>query len=157
MTTSGFITEQAPRDHLPLYLRGGSIIPHQQSAMNTVLSRKKPFYLYIALDKQGKARGDLFWDDGESIDTYETSKYNYFIFNYDSQSLTIEPWTYKYPDMSNKLEDISIFGVTKSPTRILWNEQELSKDKWSFDTNTKVLKMTTLTLDLSETHKFVFL
>jgi hypothetical protein len=59
--------------------------------------------------------------------------------------------------MNNKLEDISIFGATKSPTRIVWNEQELSKDKWSFDANTNILKMTTLTLDLSETHEFVFL
>ena len=104
-----------------------------------------------------KHNGDLFWDDGESIDTYETFNYNYFIFNYDSQRLTIEPWTYKYPEMNNKLEDISIFGMTKSPTKIDWNGQDLSKDKWTFDTNTKVLNMTTLNLDLSKSHKFVFL
>ncbi|CAF4158178.1 unnamed protein product [Rotaria sp. Silwood2] len=154
--TLGTITDQAPRDYLPLYLRGGSIIPHQQSAMNTVLSRRKPFYLYIALDKNQRAQGDLFWDDGESINTYETSHYNYFIFNYDAQRLTIEPWTFKYPDMDNKLEEISIFGMTKQPTRIILNGQDLSRDKWTFDTNTNVLKMLTLAINLSKTHKFIF-
>ncbi|CAF5186285.1 unnamed protein product, partial [Rotaria magnacalcarata] len=63
-------TVAAPYDFLPLFLRGGSIIPHQQSAMNTVESRKKPLYLIVALDKNQQATGELFWDDGESIDTY---------------------------------------------------------------------------------------
>ncbi|CAF1394494.1 unnamed protein product [Rotaria sordida] len=155
--TLGEITVQAPRDYLPLYLRGGSILPHQQSGMNTVLARKKLFYLYVALDKQQKAQGDLYWDDGESINTYQRLDYNYFRFNYDAQHLILEPWTYKYPEMNNKLEEISIFGVIKQPTTILWNRQELSKDKWTFDTNTKVLKMKTLALDLSQIHRFVFL
>src|SRR5262249_34715677 len=78
--TNGSITVSAPLDFIPLYLRGGAIIPHQQSAMNTVESRKKPMYLIIALDQKQSASGDLFWDDGESIDTYERSVYNYFIF-----------------------------------------------------------------------------
>ena len=85
--TPGNINVPALRDYLPLYLRGGSILPHQRSAMNTVLSRQNSFYLYVALDAQGNARGDLFWDDGESIDTYETLYYNYFIFNYRAQRL----------------------------------------------------------------------
>ncbi|CAM4768266.1 unnamed protein product [Rotaria magnacalcarata] len=157
IATRGSIVVSAPRNYLPLYLRGGSIIPHQQSAMNTVLSRKKPFYLYVALDDRQKAEGDLFWDDGESINTYETSHYNYFIFNYDSQRLTIEPWTYKYPDMNNKLEEISIFGVTKQPTRIIWNGQDLPSSKWTSDITLNILRMNALALDLSKTHKFIFL
>ncbi|CAF4144535.1 unnamed protein product, partial [Rotaria sordida] len=154
--TLGSITVQAARDHLPLYLRGGSIIPHQHSAMNTVLSRQKSFYLYIALDKNERAQGDMFWDDGESINTYETSHYNYFIFNYDSKRLTIEPWTFKYPEMDNRLDEISIYGIIQQPIRIIWNGQTLAGDKWTFDTNTNVLNIQKLDLNLSKTHKFVF-
>jgi len=126
-TTYDYITVPAPLDFIPLYLRGGAIIPHQHSAMNTVASRKKPLFLIVALDKDQYASGDLFWDDGESIDTYERFIYNYFIFNYELQCLTIEPWTYKYPQMGNeiKFEDIKIFGMNKEPKRILWNGQEL--------------------------------
>ncbi|CAF0846134.1 unnamed protein product [Adineta steineri] len=156
ITTLGNITVPAARNYLPLYLRGGSILPHQHEAMNTVLSRKNSFYLYVALDNQQRAQGDLYWDDGESINTYETSHYNYFIFNYDAQRLTIEPWAYKFPDMTNKLDEVSIYGTTQ-PTKIVWNGQDLATNKWTFDANTKVLTMKTLALDLSKTHKFVFL
>ncbi len=154
---SGFIIEQAPRNHIPLYLRGGSIIPHQKSAMNTVLSREKSFYLYIALNKEQKAKGNLFWDDGESIDTYQTMNFNYFIFNYDSNSLIIEPITYKYLLLKNKLDNILIFGRINQPTKIIWNKKDLSNDIWFYDNKTKVLNITTLNLDLSQTHTFIFL
>jgi alpha-glucosidase (family GH31 glycosyl hydrolase) len=159
-TTVGQITVSAPLDFTPLYLRGGAIIPHQESAMNTVASRKKPLYLIIALDKKQSAYGDLFWDDGESIDTYERSVYNYFIFNYNSNRLTLEPWTYKYPQMGNeiKLDEIKIFGIDKQPTRVVWNGQDLTPtSKWTFDATKKILYMTTLTLNVAKTHKFVFL
>ncbi|CAF0867380.1 unnamed protein product [Adineta ricciae] len=155
ITTLGTVNVPAARDFIPLYLRGGSIIPHQLSAMNTVLARRNSFYLCVTLDSNEHAEGDLFWDDGESINTYETSHYNYFIFNYDAQRLTIEPWTFKYPDMTNKLDEISIFGLSKKPSKIVWNGQDLATSKWTFDTNTNVLKMTKLALDLSKTHRFV--
>jgi len=67
--------------------------------------------LLIALDNNYHARGDLFWDDGESIDTYERNHYNYFIFSYDNQRLIIEPWTYKYPT-TLRLNEIKIYRKT---------------------------------------------
>ena len=155
----GLISVLAPRDYLPLFLRGGSIIPHQQSAMNTVQAREKPLYLSIALDQQDKAHGDLFWDDGESIDTYQTSSYNYFVFHYENQRLMIEPWTYRYPAMADRLkwEEIVIFGVTKRPCRIVWNDRDLFNDQWLFDGILSIVKMQTLALDLSKTHNFRFI
>ncbi|CAF2051540.1 unnamed protein product [Rotaria magnacalcarata] len=159
-TTLGAITVPAPLDFIPLFLRGGSIIPHQYSALNTVASRKKPMYLIVALDNKQKATGDLFWDDGESIDTYERSIYNYFIFNCDSSRLTIDPWTYNYSEMGNeiKLEEIKIFGINKQPTGITWNGQNLTPmTKWTFDANKNILIMKDLALDFSKTHKFIFL
>jgi alpha-glucosidase (family GH31 glycosyl hydrolase) len=160
MRTLGHITVPAPFDFIPLYLRGGAIIPHQQSAMNTVASRMKPLYLIAALDTNQYAEGYLFWDDGESIDTYQKGAFNYFAFHYKSERLTIEPWTYNYPNMGNdiKLEDIKIFGMNKAPTKILWNGQELTPTRqWSFDTTKNILSMKELALNMPKTHKFVFL
>ncbi len=79
-TTLGGITVSAPFAFIQLYLHGETIIiPHQQSAMNTVASSKKPLYLIIIMDEKQSAHGDLFGNDGESIDTYERLGYNYFI------------------------------------------------------------------------------
>ncbi|CAF0869288.1 unnamed protein product [Adineta steineri] len=157
--TLGQLTVPAPLDFIPLYLRGGAIIPHQQSAMNTVASRKKPLFLIVALDKNQYAEGNLFFDDGESIDTYERSVYNYFIFNYNSQRLTIEPWTYNYPQMGNdiKLEDITIYGMDKAPTKVMWNGQDLiMSTQWTFDSTKNILRMTKLELNVAKIHKFNF-
>lgn len=154
--TRGATTVSAPLDFIPLFLRGGSIIPHQQPDKNTVASRSKPMYLIVALDAQQTAEGTLFWDDGESIDTYETSKYNYISFYYSSSRLTIEPWTFKYPDMDKSivLDEIKIFGLNKQPTRIVRNGQELtSNTQWTFDSDNKVLYLKNLSLRFSDTHK----
>lgn len=34
----------------------------------------------VALSSGGQAWGDLFWDDGESLDTYETRNYCHVTF-----------------------------------------------------------------------------
>lgn len=45
------------------------------------VSSGQPLRLISALSDDGSASGDLFWDDGESIDTYETDQYSYIVFN----------------------------------------------------------------------------
>lgn len=49
-------------------------------ALTTATSRKNPFFLTVALSAGGQAWGDLFWDDGDSLDTFETGNYSYIVF-----------------------------------------------------------------------------
>lgn len=58
----------APTDHIPIQVRGGYIIPMQEPGMTTEASRKNPFSLLVALDETGSASGDVYLDDGESLD-----------------------------------------------------------------------------------------
>uniref|UniRef100_A0A915AIC5 P-type domain-containing protein n=1 Tax=Parascaris univalens TaxID=6257 RepID=A0A915AIC5_PARUN len=51
---------------LPVFIRGGCIIPRQAPEMTTIASRKNPLELVIALNDSAEASGTLFWDDGES-------------------------------------------------------------------------------------------
>lgn len=152
-------TVSAPYDFIPLFLRGGAIIPHQHSALNTVASRKKPLYLIVAPNKDNYASGELFWDDGESIDVYNRKLYNQFSFVYQLDRLIIEPWVYNYAQMGAeiKFESIKIFGMNKSPTKVVWNGQTLRPvDQWNFEPAGNVLEMTNLALNVSKTHKIVF-
>lgn len=48
--------------------------------MTTTASRGNPFFLTVALSAGGWARGDLFWDDGDGLDTFEMENYCYIIF-----------------------------------------------------------------------------
>lgn len=62
------VTIDAPLGHIPVYLRGGSVVPVQEPAMTTAESRKNPWGLIVALDKDGTAEGELYLDDGESLE-----------------------------------------------------------------------------------------
>lgn len=45
------------------------------------VSSGQPLHLVSALSDDGSACGDLFWDDGESVGTYESSQYAYIVFS----------------------------------------------------------------------------
>ncbi|KAM6932993.1 sucrase-isomaltase, intestinal [Xenentodon cancila] len=66
---------QTPLTHINLHIRGGYILPWQKPERNTVLSRKNPLGLIVALSDNGTAEGSLFWDDGEGIDTVARGQY----------------------------------------------------------------------------------
>ena len=53
---------------IPVYLRGGSMIPRKERARrSTAQMTADPFTLWIALDDSGSAQGDLYVDDGHSF------------------------------------------------------------------------------------------
>lgn len=45
------------------------------------VSSGQPLHLVSALSDDGSASGDVFWDDGESMDTYENNQFAYVLFN----------------------------------------------------------------------------
>uniref|UniRef100_A0A8C3HYM0 Maltase n=1 Tax=Chrysemys picta bellii TaxID=8478 RepID=A0A8C3HYM0_CHRPI len=71
----------APLEHINLHIRGGYIIPWQDPANNTFYSRQNSMGLTVALDDNGSAQGQLYWDDGNSIDAYEQGAYLLETFN----------------------------------------------------------------------------
>jgi alpha-glucosidase len=62
------VTIDAPLGHIPVYVRGGSVLPIQEPGMTTAESRKNPWGLIVALDRDGCAAGSLYLDDGESLE-----------------------------------------------------------------------------------------
>lgn len=61
-------------DEIPVHIRGGSIVPMRvEGAYTTTELRTKDFELLIAPDKDGRASGRLYLDDGDSVDLNETS------------------------------------------------------------------------------------
>ena len=53
---------------VPLFVRGGSILPTQAPGLTTTASRLNDMKLNVFLDEEGLATGDLYLDDGESIE-----------------------------------------------------------------------------------------
>ena len=61
-------TLDCPIDCIPLHLRGGSVLAAQKAEVTTKASRRNNFELIVVLDENESARGELFWDDGETKD-----------------------------------------------------------------------------------------
>lgn len=79
--------DDVPFDAIPVHIRGGSIIPARvSSGMTTTEVRTQDFELLIALDEEGKAKGSLYLDDGESIEQEGTSEIE---FEYDGSTLWV--------------------------------------------------------------------
>lgn len=67
-------------------VRGGRVLATQQPEVTTVLTRRHPFRLLVALDADQRAAGDLYWDDGETVDPILVGDYNYVKFTFDGVS-----------------------------------------------------------------------
>ncbi|XP_015428145.1 PREDICTED: LOW QUALITY PROTEIN: putative maltase-glucoamylase-like protein FLJ16351 [Myotis davidii] len=104
---------EAPLDHINLHIRGGYILPWQEVAMNTHSSRQLFMGLIVALDDNGKAEGQMFWDDGQSIVSYFKLLYLVARYSVIENILQIQTMHNKYLNDSNQLKVgyIKIWGI----------------------------------------------
>ncbi|XP_036440892.1 maltase-glucoamylase, intestinal isoform X2 [Colossoma macropomum] len=83
-----FVNMPTPLNKINLHVRGGHILPWQKPENNTFYSRQNPLGLIVALGDDGTARGSLFWDDGEGIDTDKSGQYLLLSFSVFKNTLT---------------------------------------------------------------------
>ncbi|CAM4799813.1 unnamed protein product [Rotaria magnacalcarata] len=119
-----FADLDAPLEKINIHMRGGFIIPMQIPGDNLMLGRGNSFTLLIAQSTLGNATGNLFWDDGDSMDSIETSTYNYFEFSLVSNTLTINATVANYKNSPMRLDLVRVFGVSKPVTNVTVNEKD---------------------------------
>ncbi|KAH0542641.1 hypothetical protein FGG08_002964 [Glutinoglossum americanum] len=129
------MTIDAPLGHIPIYIRGGSVLPLQEPAMTTTQARKNPWGILAALGSDGKAIGSLYVDDGESVvpDTMlwvEASA---------SNSTLSASAQGQFRD-TNVLANITILGVLPEVTKVSLNGVDLPND-WAYDGSSKALEI----------------
>uniref|UniRef100_A0A914EEK4 Glycosyl hydrolase family 31 C-terminal domain-containing protein n=1 Tax=Acrobeloides nanus TaxID=290746 RepID=A0A914EEK4_9BILA len=150
MILSGNHTFEAPWTSLPpVFIRGGHIIPRQVPDMTLTATRKNDFQLLIAPVKTSEspetlfAKGELFWDDGDSdFEDIEKHNFYHFLFEFyasknnatleilkkrDTKNLPLPPITnleifgYNYEPKADslKLNDQEVLDADITPTSIL--------------------------------------
>ncbi|XP_053575926.1 neutral alpha-glucosidase AB isoform X2 [Bombina bombina] len=127
---------------IPVYQRGGTIIPQKnRPRRSSDCMQDDPFTLYVALDLQGEARGELYLDDGHTFN-YEQNEFLYRGFTYSQGELTsssLEPQgVFKTPSW---IERIIILGVTK-PTSVTLRLPGLSETQLEFEYDANTLALT---------------
>ncbi|XP_069701371.1 lysosomal alpha-glucosidase-like [Periplaneta americana] len=140
-------TLPAPLDTIPLLIRGGSIIPTQAPNMTTTESRKNYFELLIALDKDGLAEGTLYWDDGDSLNSYADRRYNLVNFTLAESKVTGSVMWWGYDD-APPLGKVTVLGIQTTVKSVFVNQ---ASKPFSYDTINKFLKVENLKVPLNDT------
>ena len=129
-------TIEAPLGHIPVYVRGGSVLPMQEPAMTTRDARNTPWSLLASLDKEGSAFGQLYVDDGESISPEETLNVEFSI----AESTLTASSRGTFPD-SNCLAEVTVLGVSGSPSSVTLNDAKVPTSSISYNETSQVLSI----------------
>ncbi|KAF2177647.1 glycoside hydrolase family 31 protein [Zopfia rhizophila CBS 207.26] len=132
-------TIDAPLGHIPVFIRGGSVLPLQEPGYTTTQSRKNPWGLLIALSEDGDAKGELYVDDGESLEPSETL---FVTFNAGDGKLGVGVKG-GYKDR-NTLGNLTIMGVDGCEGEIRLDGKSVSDEKVDCDEKTGVLQLSGL-------------
>ncbi|KAF4522943.1 hypothetical protein B566_EDAN012638 [Ephemera danica] len=137
----------APLNTIPLLVRGGYILPLQAANRTTTLSRKSPVELLVAPDPAGKAHGFIYWDDGDSLNTWEEGHYSVANFSAGLGWLQGTPAWWGYQEHL-ELGRVTVMGVTEKVTSVLVNGKAA---QFSYQSDNKLLSIISLKLPLSTT------
>jgi alpha-glucosidase len=125
----------APLGHIPVFIRGGSVLPTQEPGYTTTESRNNPWGLIVALSAKGTAEGSLYVDDGESIEP-EDSLHVTFKVRKGALDAKVEGG---YKD-ENAMGSVTILGVG-SVGDVTLNGEPVGKGNAQFNAATKILKV----------------
>ncbi|KAJ8686732.1 hypothetical protein QAD02_022526 [Eretmocerus hayati] len=143
------VTLDAPLDTIPLHVRGGCILPAQEPSTTTTLSRQKPFNLLVALDERGRAKGELYWDDGDSLDSIENKQFKHFEFEVDDNELVSSVIEGNYKSKM-RLGTVVVMGVSKLVRQVFINDKQV---EFQYDKEKSVLRVDNLSVNFER--KFV--
>jgi alpha 1,3-glucosidase len=139
------VTIKTPQSKIPVFQRGGSIIPtKQRMRRSSHQMTNDPYTLRIALDDKLYATGDLYVDDGRSFE-YQNGNYVYLRLEFNKNTFTSTRLTdiasivadkhSKVPLQSSKayhitntIERIIIAGYPSKPNKIILTIDPVSND-----------------------------
>ncbi|CAF4864828.1 unnamed protein product [Pieris macdunnoughi] len=134
-------------DEETVAVKGGAILPLQdppaKGPVTTGNTRSLPIQLLLVPDTAGVARGELYWDDGDSLNSYEEEKYSHIIFKLKENELSsfIQWWGYGVPAINtirvlaqNLIKTVTVNNVSTSftydkPTKVLKIDVNINLDK----------------------------
>jgi len=122
------VTVKSGIDKIPVYQRGGSVIPRKlRLRRSAALMKSDPYTLYIALDKNEKAAGSLYMDDEETFGYERRGEFAEASFVADLKDGSISNtvhigsgWASQVDDLKTgrMIERIVVMGVKKAPKTI---------------------------------------
>ncbi|KAI1392968.1 glycoside hydrolase family 31 protein [Hypoxylon trugodes] len=139
VTAGQNVTIDAPLGHIPVYVRGGKVVPLQEPGLTTSAVRSSPWSLLVALDADGHASGGLYLDDGESLVPNATT---WVDFTVEHSSLKATPKG-NFIDI-NTLGNVTILGAQGPISKVQLNGKDVQASTWDLESSGDTLKITGL-------------
>jgi alpha-glucosidase (family GH31 glycosyl hydrolase) len=126
-----------PWEEITVTLRGNSVVPYHTETKLSIAEQKESasFGLFVVLSSNGEAKGQLFWDDGETSDTLLTGDYSLIEFH--CKARTFKSNTKRYGFHMKPLTEIKVLGVSKVVNLVLLNG--VSIQTYNYDEKSQVL------------------
>ncbi|KAJ4475469.1 glycoside hydrolase family 31 protein [Lentinula aciculospora] len=126
---------------IPVYIVGGSILPLRvNGTMTTTELRQTDFEIVVAPGTEGNASGQLYVDDGVSLD--QTNGTTALTFQYQNGTLNVNG-TFGY-DLGVNVVGIKILGVDQSPRNVFAFDQSgksVGNGSFEYDEGSKVVEI----------------
>jgi alpha-glucosidase len=132
------VTIPAPLGHIPVYVRGGSVLPMQEPGYTTQASRNNPWGVLVALNKEGTASGSLYVDDGQSLRPNATLEVEFVV----ADSALYSSTRGTYVD-TNAMANVTVLGVGAAPSTVTLSGQSVQSHA-SYNSSSRVLRLTGL-------------
>jgi len=133
----GMISLDAPITHIPVLIRGGSILPIKMWKRRTThLQFRDPFQLIVCLDEESHSSGDLYIDD-EMTFAFAKGNYIHRRFTYSDRVLSSRPYNNEqvrgefYDDYDARIEKIRIAGLSQQPSLVRTQEGSVFNTEWT--------------------------
>lgn len=117
----------APLGHIPLYLRGGSVIPMQGPALTTRAVRNTNWGILAALSSNKTATGELYLDDGQSLHPNVTMDVRFHANRTSLSAAARGSWV-----EGNPLANVTVLGVERGPSEdngVRFNKKRVSREQ----------------------------
>ncbi|XP_065342751.1 neutral alpha-glucosidase AB [Cloeon dipterum] len=155
----GTKTVQTPKEKIPVYQRGGTIIPKKMRIRrSSALAKDDPYTLQIALNADGLASGSLYLDDGETYE-YQKGQYVSLVYHYDGTTM-VSQLVDKEASFASKswLERIIVMGVRKAPGKIVLKSPSVGEQEieFAFNPNKHLLVIRKPAVPIAEEWKLFF-
>lgn len=112
----------APIDQIPVLIRHGSVIPALPPKVTTTETRQGNLTLIVFLDDQQQATGELYHDDGDSLDTLDFGLYSLIKFAANKNNFTATPAWVGYEEQPIFVERLVVMGLDHTPTGLTLND-----------------------------------
>ncbi|XP_069586687.1 neutral alpha-glucosidase C [Ranitomeya imitator] len=141
-------------EEIPVYQRGGSIIPLQTTiGKSSGWMENSPYELRVALNRKGTAVGEIYIDDGHSFQYLHENMFTYRKFTFKKNVLYSRSADKLgcFP-VKSTLENVHVMGFKKSPSEVIVHQagREKRKLSYTYHKNLCVLSLENVSIRVSE-------